>query len=104
MRLKKALAVGALLGVAALGSPVAHTKHYAAQREAAMATEFKLTQAQIQAKELLPTLFPYRAEAALSLQVIETDNPIYRLEKIRQQQTARSYSSLVGLPSEILKF
>lgn len=48
MRLKKALAVGALLGVAALGGLVADTKRYEAQREAAMATEFKLTQAQIQ--------------------------------------------------------
>lgn len=63
-----------------------------------------MTQAQIQATEFLPTLFPYRAEAALTLQVIETDNPIYKLEKIRQQQTARSYSSLAGLPSEILRF
>lgn len=63
-----------------------------------------MTQAQIEAKDFLPNLFPYRAEATLTLQVIETNNPIYKLEQKRQQETARSFASLAGLPADILKF
>lgn len=63
-----------------------------------------MTQAQIEATQFLPSLFPYRAEATLTLQVIETENPIYVLEQRRKQETARSFASLAGLPEGILKF
>ena len=48
MRLKKALAVGVLLGGAALGGLFAYTKHYESQRYTAIAQAFKLTEAQTQ--------------------------------------------------------
>ena len=63
-----------------------------------------MTQAQIDTKEHLHNLFPYRAEAMLTLQVIETDNPFYRMEKQRQQISARNYVVTAGLPRDILKF
>jgi len=63
-----------------------------------------MTQAQIDTKANLPNLFPYRAEAILTLQVIETDNPFYNLEQQRQQKTARNYVLAAGLPTDILKF
>jgi len=63
-----------------------------------------MTQAQIEAQQFLPTgLYPYRAEATLTLQVIETDNSIYKLEKLRQQVSARSFASLAGLPKDLIK-
>ncbi len=43
-----------------------------------------MTQAQIDIKEFLPTLKPYRAEATLTLQIIESNNPFYR-EELRRQ-------------------
>ncbi len=43
-----------------------------------------MTQAQIDIKEFLPTLRPYRAEATLTLQIIESNNPFYR-EELRRQ-------------------
>jgi hypothetical protein len=51
-----------------------------------------MTQAQIEAKEYLPSLFPYRAEATLTLQVIESNNPIYKSELRRQQSSASQRS------------
>ena len=63
-----------------------------------------MTQAQIDGKEYLPSLFPYRAEALLTFQVIETDNPFYNIEQRRQQAAARSFASLAGLPAVVLKF
>jgi hypothetical protein len=63
-----------------------------------------MTQAQIDGKEYLPSLFPYRAEANLTFQVIETDNPFYNIEQRRQQAAARSFASLAGVPADILKF
>lgn len=64
-----------------------------------------MTQAQIEATQFLPTtLFPYRAEATLTLQVIETDNPVYGLEQRRKEESARTFASLAGLPEGILKF
>jgi len=63
-----------------------------------------MTQAKIETKAHLPNLFPYRAEATLSLQVIETDNPFYNLEQMRQQKVARNFASAAGLPTDILKF
>ena len=43
-----------------------------------------MTKAQIEHKAFLPWLVPYRAEATLELQVIESDNPFYNYETIRQ--------------------
>ena len=47
-----------------------------------------LTQVQIEIKELLPTLIPYRAEATLNMQVIESLNPFYTNELKRQLVTS----------------
>ena len=63
-----------------------------------------MTQAQIEIKEYLPNLFPYRAEATLSLQVIESRNPIYEAERRRQAGFARSYVNLAGLAAEMIRF
>ena len=43
-----------------------------------------LTSVQIDEKAHLPSLFPYRAEATLQMQVIESDNPFYKAELYRQ--------------------
>ncbi len=43
-----------------------------------------MTQAQIEGKEFLPSLHPYRAEASLTLQVIESTNPFYEVERKRR--------------------
>ena len=43
-----------------------------------------LTSVQIDEKAHLPNLFPYRAEATLQMQVIESDNPFYKVELYRQ--------------------
>lgn len=43
-----------------------------------------MTQAQIDVKAFLPTLRPYRAEATLTLQIIESNNPFYTQELKRQ--------------------
>jgi hypothetical protein len=47
-----------------------------------------MTKAQIEAQQFLPTLVPYRAEVTLDLQVIESENPFYTAEIIRQAQSA----------------
>ena len=43
-----------------------------------------MSQAQIDIKAFLPNLRPYRAEATLTLQIIESDNPFYK-EELRRQ-------------------
>jgi hypothetical protein len=43
-----------------------------------------LTSVQIDAKEHLPSLLPYRAEVTLGLQIIESNNPFYQAELKRQ--------------------
>lgn len=43
-----------------------------------------LTQVQIDAKDYLPSLLPYRAEVTLGLQIIESNNPFYQAELKRQ--------------------
>ncbi len=64
-----------------------------------------LTQTRIETKAHLPiTLAPYRAEASLTLEVIESENPIYTFERNRQEQSARSLGLVSGLASELLKF
>lgn len=62
-----------------------------------------MTSAQIELKEFLPNLYPYRAEAALTLQVIESENPIYSAEKKRQIFSAASNVDLEGTLPEIFK-
>jgi hypothetical protein len=47
-----------------------------------------MTQAQIELKEFLPNLKPYRAEATLTLQIIESNNPFYVDELKRQFASA----------------
>jgi hypothetical protein len=48
-----------------------------------------MTQAQIDVKEYMPTLIPYRAEATLTLQIIESRNPFYEAELKRQFALAK---------------
>ena len=55
-----------------------------------------MTQAQVELRELLPNLFPYRAEATLALQVIESSNPIYTTELKRQTTSATSRVLTLG--------
>lgn len=43
-----------------------------------------MTQTQVDVKDYLPSLVPYRAEATLTLQMIESNNPFYRVETARQ--------------------
>ncbi|MFC6671261.1 hypothetical protein [Marinobacterium aestuariivivens] len=43
-----------------------------------------LTSVQVEETAHLPTLQPYRANVTLSFQVIEGDNPFYKVEQIRQ--------------------
>lgn len=43
-----------------------------------------LTSVQVDEKAHLPNLQPYRANVVLSFQVIESDNPFYLVEKVRQ--------------------
>lgn len=47
-----------------------------------------MTQAQIEIKAFLPSLHPYRAEATLTLQMIESNNPFYPQEVERQFRSA----------------
>ncbi len=58
-----------------------------------------LTQVQIEEKAYFPSLVPYRAEATLTLQVIESGNPFYTVEKARQVIGAalNTASTVVGL-------
>ena len=62
-----------------------------------------MTQAQIDVKEYLPNLTPYRAEATLTLQVIESRNPFYEAERRRQAALARSFLNLAGVAAEATK-
>ena len=55
-----------------------------------------MTQAQVEIQALLPNLFPYRAEATLSLQVIESMNPIYTTELKRQTTSATARVLTLG--------
>ena len=50
-----------------------------------------LMQVDLAIKDYLPSLFPYRAEATLKLQVVESDNPIYKEEMRRQFKAAQEY-------------
>jgi|APLak6261659701_1056019.scaffolds.fasta_scaffold00006_10 hypothetical protein len=43
-----------------------------------------LTSLRVEEKAHMPNLVPYRANANLSFQVIESNNPFYKLEKMRQ--------------------
>jgi hypothetical protein len=54
-----------------------------------------MTQAQVEIKEYFPNLFPYRAEATLTLQVIESQNPFYPTEMKRQAASASKYSGTI---------
>jgi hypothetical protein len=58
-----------------------------------------LTQAQVELKEFLPNLAPYRAEATLTLQVIESNNPFYVDELKRQFASAGQAVSPSSSPS-----
>ncbi len=51
-----------------------------------------MTQARFDVKAWLPNLVPYRAEATLTLQIIESNNPFYREELRRQFAAAESIS------------
>ncbi|MGP0628520.1 CIS tube protein [Nitrospina sp. 32_T5] len=60
-----------------------------------------LTSVKVDEKAHLPNLVPYRAQATLSFQVIEGNNPFYEAEKVRQVigaglNTARTVSSAIG--------
>jgi hypothetical protein len=60
-----------------------------------------MTQAQVDLKEFLPSLVPYRAEVTLTLQIIESNNPYYVSELQRQfasagQSTGASPTSTGG--------
>jgi len=47
-----------------------------------------ITSVKIDEEAHLPSLIPYRAKATLSMQVIEGNNPFYKVETIRQIATA----------------
>ena len=53
-----------------------------------------LTSVQFEEKAHLPTLVPYRAEVTLQMQVIESDNPFYKTEMLRQFKTASDYKPI----------
>ena len=60
-----------------------------------------LTSVSIEEKAFLPSLVPYRAEATLSLQVIESANPFFLVEQIRQAMgaglnTGRTVAAAIG--------
>jgi hypothetical protein len=57
-----------------------------------------MTQVQVDAKEYLPSLLPYRAEVTLGLQIIESNNPFYQAELKRQSAGAAlgGVGSVVG--------
>ena len=59
-----------------------------------------LTSVQIEEKAHLPTLMPYRAEVTIQMQVIESHNPFYKAEVIRQSVSAARNTMRMG--SEIL--
>jgi hypothetical protein len=60
-----------------------------------------LTSVSVDEKAHLPSLIPYRAEVTLTLQVIESNNPFYAVEKVRQivgaaLNTGRTIGAAVG--------
>ncbi|MER8605539.1 hypothetical protein NKH48_17540 [Mesorhizobium sp. M1233] len=55
-----------------------------------------LTSVEIEEQAHLPTLFPYRAEATLSMQVIESSNPFYDLETLRQVLGSATNTARLG--------
>ncbi len=56
-----------------------------------------LTQVQIEIKEMLPTLVPYRAEATLTMQIIESINPFY-INELKRQFASTALGSTGNLP------
>lgn len=59
-----------------------------------------LTSVQIEETAHLPTLMPYRAEVTIQMQVIESQNPFYKAEVIRQSVSAARNTMRMG--AEIL--
>jgi hypothetical protein len=57
-----------------------------------------MTQVQVEVRATLPSLFPYRAEATLTLQVIESNNPVYHSELKRQIAAASRRAESQGGP------
>lgn len=55
-----------------------------------------LTSVEIEEQAHLPSLFPYRAEANLSMQVIESTNPFYMLETLRQFASSALNTARLG--------
>lgn len=60
-----------------------------------------LTSVDINEKAHLPNLVPYRAEVTLSLQVIESENPFFMVEQVRQVvgaalNTGRTVGAAIG--------
>ncbi len=54
-----------------------------------------ITQLQFDVKAYLPNLLPYRAEATLTLQIIQSNNPFYNTEMQRVLATAQQASGAV---------
>ena len=52
-----------------------------------------LTSVAVEEKAHLPSLIPYRAEATLSMQVIEGNNPFFTVEKVRQVAMAALHTA-----------
>jgi hypothetical protein len=60
-----------------------------------------LTSVRVDEQAHLPSLFPYRAEATLGMQVVEGNNPFYKVETVRQLtfaalNTARTVSDAIS--------
>jgi hypothetical protein len=55
-----------------------------------------LTSVQIEEQAHLPSLMPYRAEATLQMQVIESSNPFYDVETLRQVVSSAVNTVRVG--------
>lgn len=61
-----------------------------------------LTQVQIEAKDYLPSLLPYRAVVTLGLQIIESNNPFYQAELKRQFANAAVTTGAVAFGAGLL--
>lgn len=59
-----------------------------------------LTSVRVDEKAYLPSLIPYRAEATLTLQVIEGNNPFYQVETVRQLAFA-ALNTVQAIPASI---
>lgn len=55
-----------------------------------------LTSVKVDESAHLPNLLPYIAKATISMQVIETDNPFYQLETLRQIKSAATNTVRTG--------